>query len=73
MSVITEGKTLIEAVENAKNELQTESIFYKKEEIKKGGLFKSTVYQVTAISHQELLKEIKDYLKELTSALGIEV
>ena len=73
MSVITEGKTLIEAVENAKNELQTESIFYKKEEIKKGGLFKSTVYQVTAISHQELLKEIKDYLKELTSALGLEV
>ena len=73
MSMITEGKTLIEAVENAKNELQTESIFYKKEEIKKGGLFKSTVYQVTAISHQELLKEIKDYLKELTSALGLEV
>ena len=73
MPVITEGKTLLEAVENAKNELQTENIIYTKEEIKKGGLFKTTIYQVKAISHQDLLQEIKDYLLEITKYFDMEV
>ncbi len=71
--VVTEGKTLLEAIENAKNELKTENIIYTKEEVKKGGIFKSTVYKVNAISHQELLKEIKEYLEEITKSLGLEV
>ena len=72
--VVTEGKTLLEAIENAKNELKTENIFYTKEEIKKGGLFKSsTIYKVNAISHQELLNEIKAYLEKIVESLGLEV
>ncbi len=72
MSVVTEAKTLIEAVENAKNELKTEKILYKSEEIK-GKLFKSGSIKVTAISYQELIEEIKGYLKEIINPLGIEV
>lgn len=72
MPVITEAKTLIEAVESAKNELQTEKILYTKEEIK-GKLFKSSTFKVTAISYRELLDEIKKYLKEIIEGLNIEV
>ena len=71
--VVTEGKTLLEAVEQAKNDLKTENIFYTKEEVKKGGLFKSTVYKVNAISYQELLTEMKNYLEEITKSLGLTV
>jgi len=72
MPVKTEAKTLIEAVENAKNELKTEKILYTKEEIK-GKLFKSSTFVVTAISYQELLDEIKQYLREIINSLNINV
>ena len=72
MPVVTEGKTLIEALEDAKNKLKTEKIFYTQEEIK-GGLLKGTSYKVFAISYQEVLKELKDYLKKMINGLGIEV
>ena len=62
MPTVVEAKTLIEAVEETKNLLHTDKILYKSEEIK-GKLFKGKTYQVTAISYQELLEEIKNIYK----------
>ncbi len=72
MPVVTESKNLLEAIETAKNDLHTENILYKKEEIK-GGLFKGTTYKITAISYQDLLDEIKDYLKKIIEGLGVNI
>ena len=72
MPVVVEGKSLLEAVENAKNELHTENILYQSTEVK-GKLFKGANYKVTAISYQELLEEIKKFLKEIITNLGLEV
>ncbi len=72
MPTVVEAKTLIEAVEEAKNLLHTDKIFYTTEE-KKGGLFKGKTYQVSAISYPELLEEMKKYLTEITEGLGLEV
>ena len=72
MPTVVEAKTLIEAVEEAKNLLHTDKIIYKSEEIK-GKLFKGKTYQVTAISYQELLEEIKKYLQDVIENLGLEV
>lgn len=71
MPVVTEGKTLLEAVENAKNELKTEKIYYKTEE-EKSGLFK-TKYKVTAVSYQEILEETKKFLTTIINNLGLTV
>ena len=73
MPVVTEAKTLIEAIENAKNELQTEKIIYTKKEKTNGNLFKSTTYEVTAISETELISEMKNYLKEIIENMGLTV
>jgi len=70
MAIIKEAKTELEAIEAAKNELHTEKIIYKTEEIK-GGLFKAKTYKVTAISYQDLIDEIKQYLKETVLGLGL--
>lgn len=72
MPTLVEAKTLIEAVEEAKNILHTDKIYYTTEE-KKGGLFKGKIYQVSAISYQELLEEMKNYLKDVIVQLGLEV
>ena len=72
MPTVVEAKTLIEAVEEAKNLLHTDKIIYKSEEIK-GKLFKGKTYQVTAISYQELLEEIKKYLQDVIENLGLEI
>ena len=72
MPTVVEAKTLIEAVEETKNLLHTDKILYKSEEIK-GKLFKGKTYQVTAISYQELLEEIKKYLQDVIENLGLEV
>ena len=72
MPTVVEAKTLIEAVEEAKNLLHTDKIYYTTEE-KKGGLFKGKIYQVSAISYPEILEEIKKYLKEIIEGLGLEV
>ena len=72
MPVVTQGKTLLEAVENAKNDLHTEKIYYKIEE-KKSGLFKGTTYEVEAISYQELIESTKDYLRKMIEPLGLSV
>ena len=73
MAVVTEGKTLIEALEEAKNKLGTEKIIYKKEEIKTGKIFQKTTVKVTAISSKELLEEIKSYLTEIITNMGLTV
>ena len=73
MPVVTEAKTLIEAIENAKNELKTEKIIYTKKEKISGKLFKSTMYEVTAISEIELIDVIKKFLKEIIENMGLTV
>jgi len=72
LMVVTKGNTLLEAVENAKNELQTEKIYYLSEE-EKGGLLKSKIFHVTAISYQELITEIKSYLEQIIKGIGLTV
>ena len=73
MPVVTEAKTVLEAVETAKNKLETEKIIYKSTEKVSGKLFKSKTIEVTAISYNELLDEIKSYLKELIENMGLEI
>lgn len=70
--VKTEAQTLLEALEEAKNQLGTEKIIYTKEEIK-GKLFKAGKFIVSAISYEELEKEIKEYLKELVKPFAEEI
>jgi len=72
MPVVTEGKTVLEAVENAKNELKTEKICYTVEEENKG-LLKGKNYKVKAISYQEIIEETKIFLKEVINGLGLTV
>ena len=72
MPVITESKSKIAALEEAKNKLHTEKILYTIEE-NSGGLFKNTTYKVKAISYQELLEEIKNYLQTILEKLDIDV
>ena len=73
MSVVIEAKTLIEAVENAKNKLATEKIIYKSKERESGKIFKTKIYEVTAIREIDLIAEVKDYLKEVVEGLGLQV
>ena len=73
MSVVIEAKTLIEAVENAKNKLATEKIIYKSKERESGKIFKTKIYEVTAIRETDLITEIKEYLKEVVEGLGLQV
>lgn len=72
MPVITESKSKIAALEEAKNKLHTEKILYTIE-ANSGGLFKNTTYKVKAISYQELLEEIKEYLQTILKKLDIDV
>ncbi len=73
MSVVTEAKTLIEALEEAKNKLGTEKIIYKKEEITSGKIIKKTSVRVTALSSKELMEEMKNYLTEIITNMGLTV
>ena len=72
MPIVVEAKTQIEAIENAKNLLHTDKIFYKMSE-KKRGIFKGKMYEVKAISYPELLNEMKNYLKDMIEKMGLEV
>lgn len=73
MAVVTEAKTELEAIENAKNELGTEKIIYKSEEKVTGKIFKSKTYQVTATSYQDLMTEMKEFLKTVIESLHFTV
>lgn len=68
------AKTLEEALEDAKNTLNIsdEDFIYKSEEIK-GKLFKSGSFNVTIYLISDICNYLKDYLKKLTSDMGIDV
>ena len=60
----TEGNTLLEAIEDAKNQLGTENIIYlKKQDNEK--------FQIKAISYNQLAEDIEDYLGEVIEYLGL--
>ena len=61
-----EANTILEALENAKNDLQTENIIYKKEESSNEKLVK-----IKAISYQNLIKEIENFLGDIADYLNI--
>ena len=66
------GKTKIEAINNAKidlQELEENLIINEKAEIK-GGIFKSKKIEIEVIEKREIIKEIKDYLIKLLKNLG---
>lgn len=74
MKVVTEAKTKEEALEKALKDLKLneEDIFYKVEEIK-GKLFKSGSVKVTATPKDDILEEMKSFIKELCNNMGIDV
>ena len=72
MAVVVEAKTELEAIENAKNQLHTEKIIYKSELIK-GKLFKASTYKVVATSYDELISDVKDFLKQMVEPLGVTI
>lgn len=74
MKVVTEAKTKEEALEKALKDLKLneEDIFYKVEEIK-GKLFKSGSVKVTATPKEDILEEMKSFIKELCNNMGIDV
>ncbi len=73
MKVVELAKTEIEALELAKNKLETENVIYNIEEVVEGKIFKSKMIKVTAESYEDLLEESTIYLKELLDKMGIEV
>lgn len=72
--VIKEAKTEIDAIKYVSEELNCEvdNLIYKTKTIK-GKLFKGTSTEVTAITKQDFLEYIKDFLKEIVENMGIEV
>lgn len=68
------GKTFEEALESLleDNKLTKEDIVYTSNEVKKG-LFKGTSVELTAYKKEDIYNLIKDFLKEVTGNLGIEV
>lgn len=61
----TNGTTLLEALENAKNELKTEKIIYKKEPTTESNI------KIKAISYPELNRTIEDFLATITEYLDV--
>ena len=56
----------------SENDLQIEDVIYSTK-LKKGKLFKSDSVEVTVYKKDELIEEIKKFLNELISNMGIEV
>ena len=68
------AKTLEEALEEAKNTLNiTDNDFIYNYEKKKGKLFKAGSFNVNVYLISDICSYLKDYLKRLTSDMGIEV
>ncbi len=69
-----EGKTLESTLEKSFSELNVteEEVVYRSEEIK-GTLFKSSSIKVSIIKLVDVQEFIKDYLKELLTAMNLEV
>ena len=74
MKVVTEAKTKEEAIKKACKELNLEEseIFYTTEETK-GKLFKAGSFKVTAVTKDDVMDSMKDFIKELCANMGIEV
>ncbi len=68
------AKTLEEALEEAKTklDLKEDTYIYSYEETK-GKLFKSGSFNVKIYLIEDVCKYLKEYLKKLTSDMGIEV
>ena len=68
------AKTLEEALEEAKNTLNiTDNDFIYNYEETKGKLFKAGIFNVNVYLISDICSYLKDYLKRLTSDMGIEV
>ena len=70
-----QGKTVEEAIEQAKIDLQEteENLIIKQKEEIKGGLFKSKKVEIEVIERREVIKYIKEYLVKLLKNLGFSV
>lgn len=68
------GKTLEEAITQAKVELQEiEGNLFIKELETKSGLFKTKKIEIEVVSVQEVVEYLKEYLKKLTNRMGIHI
>lgn len=74
MKVVTEAKTKEEALKKAFDELKVNEneIFYKEESIK-GKLFKSGSVKIYAYTDDEILENIKKFITEIVTNMGLEV
>ncbi len=73
--VILEAKTKEEAIKLATEKLnasESEIVYHIDEEVS-GRLFKSSTYKIKAITLIDLVENIKDYLKEVITNLGLDV
>ena len=68
------GKNVEETLEEIlkENELKKEDVIYTST-LKKGGLFKGNNYEVVVTKKQDIAKEVKEYLNEVTTGLGLKV
>ena len=69
-----EGKNLEQLIENSLEELGLEEneVIIKSEEIK-GGLLKKTSYKLKIYTFSDVQEFVKDYLKNITSLMGLDV
>lgn len=68
------GKNVEETLEEIlkENDLKKEDVIYTST-LKKGGLFKGNNYEVVVTKKQDIAKEVKEYLNEVTTGLGLKV
>lgn len=73
--VILEAKTKEEVLRKAMESLNAseQEIIYHIDEEEKGRLFKSASYKIIAITLIDVVEEIKEYLKEIITNMGLEV
>jgi len=69
------GKTLEEAIQSAKEDLQEveENLFIKEIGESKGGLFKSKKVDIEVVEKREVIKHIKEYLVKILKDMGFNV
>lgn len=69
------GKTLEEAIQVAKEDLQEveENLFIKEIGESKGGLFKSKKVEIEVVEKREVIKHIKEYLVKILKDMGFNV
>lgn len=70
-----EGKNSEEVLHNALKELNasTDEVYYDVKEEVSGGLFKSKKYNVSIALKNDVIAYVKNYLKEITEMMGLEV